>query len=84
VASLQLPRPPAGQTVFYTITASSTFQFDGLINPNTGSISGPEESQVSLDAPIQIPFTGQSRTALFSVTFDGFNNVFRMSFASLT
>jgi hypothetical protein len=82
-ALMPLP-PPAGQVpVRYTVNAKTSFHFDGLINTNTGSISGPEDAQVDLTAPATILWTGQSRLARFSVTHDDFNNVFIMSFDGL-
>jgi hypothetical protein len=82
-AVMPLPSPPAGQaSVSYTIRARSDFKYDGLINPNSGSISGPEDATVDL-APANILWTGQSLVALFSISYDGSNNVFKMTFDAL-
>jgi hypothetical protein len=84
-ALVPLPSPPSGQSaVQYVISATVTFHFNGLINPNSGSISGEEDAEVILSAPTGISWTGQNRLALFSVHFDGFNNVFLMTFEGLS
>jgi hypothetical protein len=83
-AVVPLPSPPSGQgAVSYTINGRAAFHYDGLINPNSGSISGHEDAGVDLTTPASIPWTGQSRVALFSITYDGPNNVFIMAFAGL-
>jgi hypothetical protein len=83
-ASLALPPPPSGQgSVPFTIRATVAFHYDGLINPNTGSISGPEDTTVELAAPVTIPWTGQSHSAQFAINYNGFDNVFIMTFEGL-
>jgi hypothetical protein len=73
-----LPNPQGTASVIYTLFGTVAFHFDGLINPNSGSISGPEDATVDLDTPTTIVWAGQSRVANYAVTFDGFNNVFVM------
>lgn len=83
-AAVSLPSPPSGQSsVSYTVFATVAFHYDGLIDPNSGSISGPEDAQVDLAAPTSISWTGQSRVALFSVSYSGFSNVFNLTFEGL-
>lgn len=79
-----LPNPPQGQSsVLYTLFSTVAFHFEGLINPNSGTISGAEDAQVDLDLATSIVWTGQNRVAQYVITFDGFNNVFLMKLAFL-
>ena len=83
-AIIPLRSPPTTQNpVLYTVRATVTFHYDGLINPNTGTISGGEDAEVGLAAPASIPWTGQSRAATFAIRYDRFSNAFTFTFDGL-
>jgi hypothetical protein len=77
--AIPLPTPQGSAT--YVIRSAVAFKYDSLVRNN--GISGAEDSQVDLSQPTSLPWTGQSRIALFSITYDSFNNVFIMAFDGL-
>lgn len=81
VSQVAIPLPTPQSSASYTVLSSVAFAYDGLVRNN--GISGPENSQVDLSLPTSIPWTGQSRVARFSITYDSFKNVFIMAFAGL-
>jgi hypothetical protein len=80
VAQFALPLPPpSGQSsVLYTIRGTVAFHYEALTGPS--GVTGAEDSEVSLNQPAPISWTGQSLVALFSLKYDGFNNVFVFAF----
>lgn len=83
-AVVSLPTPAQGSNaVPYVVRATVAFHYNGLINPNSGSISGAEDTSVSLGSPVTILWTGPNRAAIFSIQYDGPNNVFTMTFDGL-
>jgi hypothetical protein len=81
ISQVAVPLPTPQGSASYTVRSSVAFAYDGLVRNN--GTSGPENSQVDLSQPTPLPWTGQSRVARFSITYDSFNNVFIMAFDGL-